>query len=209
MSYQYVLRLKAFEEYNEIFPNVFSSDRFSRVLGAFHLGKKKNNPHWHFCITCDWTNVPALRAHLNKHFTLAKGNTHISLKDWDGSAKACSYLFHEECTDPVIQKGYTEDEVLEFQQQNHEIQEKMLKPLQVVEKVVHDMQEKYGIKRAAYDKREIFDRVIQIYRAHSAWLPEQRQCLRLINKIRSDLAQNDDQERFLLNTLYKEYFPFD
>lgn len=100
---EYVLRLQALDGYSSKFDEVFG-DRFSRVLCVHHLGKKRDNPHYHFCLTTDYKS-DALRKYLKGHFNLAKGNKHLSLKSWDGDEKACSYLFHEG-TEALISKGF-------------------------------------------------------------------------------------------------------
>ena len=111
----YVLRLQALDGYSSKFDDVFS-DRFTRVLCVHHTGKKGDNPHYHFCFTTDYKK-DALRKYLKGHFDLATGNKHLSLKDWDGDQKACSYLFHEG-TPLVMSRGFSEKEIEDFKRIN-------------------------------------------------------------------------------------------
>lgn len=200
----YVLRLQALDGYSAKFTDVFN-DRFSRVLCVHHMGKAGNNPHYHFCLTTDYQKQ-ALRVYLKKQFALATGNKHLSLKDWDNNPKACSYLFHEG-TEPLITKGFTTEEIQEFTTANDLIQSKMIKPHHVVDVVVAYFKEKYPHKLDV-DKREIFFKIIQTYRHNGEWIPTAFQASRLINKVRSDLAETPAQESWLLQQLFNEYFPF-
>jgi len=203
----YVLRLQALDGYSAKFDAVFG-DRFSRVLCVHHMGKTKDNPHWHFCLTTDYQKQ-ALRAHLKKHFTLATGNKHLSLKDWDANIKACSYLFHEDRErQPHICKGFTTEEIDEFMKQNDLIQSKMIKPHHVVDVVVDYFKQKYPNGKMDYDKREIFIKIMSTYKHNGEWLPDARQASRLVNKVRSDLAETQPQEDWLMRMLFNEYFPY-
>ena len=197
----YVLRLQALDGYQAKFDDVFS-DRFKRVLCVHHTGKKGDNPHYHFCLTTDYKK-DALRKYLKGHFDLATGNRHLSLKDWDGDKKACSYLFHEH-TEELIVKGFTPDEINEFKIDNDIVQSKMVKAPTIVKLCVEHFKE----KGRSVDKKEIFTHMIKLYRKNGEWIPNRFQADRLITKIRSDLAQTDAQEALFIQNLYNEYFPY-
>lgn len=202
----YVLRLQALDGYHAKFDEVFG-DRFSRVLCVHHLGKKRDNPHYHFCLTTDYKS-DALRKYLKGHFSLAKGNKHLSLKSWDGNPKACSYLFHEG-TEPIIARGFTPGQLTEFQETNDLIQSKMVKPNMIVDKCIEHFNELRG-NRVLWipGKREIFYKIMALYRHNGEWLPNKFQAERLINKVRSDFI-DDKAEHSLWNIMYNEYFPYD
>lgn len=198
----YVLRLQALDGYQAKFATVFG-DRFSRVLCVHHTGRRGDNPHYHFCLTCDYRK-DALRKYLKGHFDLASGNRHLSLKDWDGDPRACSYLFHEG-TEELIVKGFTQEEISEFKRDNDVVQAKMLKAPTVVKMCV----EYFKQKGYTPDKREIFTHMVQIYRKNaSEWIPNKFQSERYITRIRSDLAVTDAQEALFIQNLYNEYFPY-
>lgn len=197
----YVLRLQALDGYQAKFDTVFG-DRFTRVLCVHHTGRKGDNPHYHFCFTCDYRK-DALRKYLKGYFDLATGNKHLSLKDWDGDTKACSYLFHEGTTE-LISKGFTQDEIDMFKADNDIVQAKMVKAPTIVKMCVEYFKEKERIP----DKREIFTHMIKLYRKNGEWIPNKFQADRLLTKIRSDLAQSEADERRFIFELYNEYFPY-
>lgn len=203
----YVLRLQALDGYQAKFQTVFG-DRFSRIIAAHHTGKKRDNPHYHFCFTTDYRK-DALRKYLKKHFDLATGNKHLSLKEWDGNPKACSYLFHEGCDTPIFNRGFSEQDIKDFKDMNDLIQSNMIKPNMIVDKCVEHF--KHGNEHKMInlpDKKDIFTYMMGVYKHNGEWLPNKFQAERVINKIRSELCDNPQAERVLWNTMYNEYFPY-
>jgi len=198
----YVLRLQALDGYSNKFDEVFG-DRFSRVLCVHHTGRTGNNPHYHFCFTADYKK-DALRKYLKGHFDLARGNKHLSLKDWDGRKEACSYLFHEG-TEALISKGFTAEEITEFKEMDTLIQSKMIKPNMVVDKAVTILKEARDP-----DKRTIFGVLFQIYVDNGEWLPNKFQWERVINKVRLELAKlrGIPSLQILQGVMFNEIFPY-
>lgn len=182
----YVLRLQALDGYSNKFLEIFG-DRFSRVMYVFHTGKKGDNPHYHFCLTCDYKK-PALRAELKKYFNLAKGNRHLSLKTWDGSERACSYLFHEG-TEPVVIRGFTDIEVEKFREANQDIQ------LEIKDKspnrICTAMYEKF--KGHQPSKFQLFSSIMDECRFNGSFYPNKFQMDRWIMKIEGMLTENEEQ----------------
>lgn len=201
----YVLRLQALDGYAAKFQTVFG-ERFSRVLCVHHTGRKGDNPHYHFCLTTDYKR-DALRKYLKLHFDLAKGNRHLSLKDWDGDPKACSYLFHEG-TQELISKGFTTDELDSFKEKNTAIQAKMVKPIMVVDKAVEILMAK-SHKHPTH--REIFNIVFDVYVDSGEWLPNRFQWERIVNKVRLEIAKLTDPHAVgtMKMQMYREMFPYD
>jgi len=199
----YVLRLQALDGYHSLFETAFGP-RFTRVLAVHHTGRKSDNPHYHFCLTCDY-KIQALRVHLKKIFNLARGNRHLSLKTWDGNTKACSYLFHDG-TDPVMVRGFTPAEIEFFKSDNDIVQAKMVKAPTIVKMCV-DYFSTFPQEEKVFNKRDIFTHMIQLYRSNGEWIPNRFQAQRLLTKIESDLCQTSQDERIFINNLYWEYFP--
>lgn len=199
----YVLRLQALDGYQAKFDTVFN-DRFSRVLCVHHTGRKGDNPHYHFCFTTDYKKQ-ALRVYLKGHFDLAKGNRHLSLKDWDGSDKACSYLFHEG-TSEIMCKGFSDDQLTSFKEKNTEVQAKMVRPNMVVDRAVEILVQKTG----SPSKRDMFNVLFDIYKDSGEWLPNKFQWERVINKVRLELARARGPVALTLlkNEMFNEIFPY-
>uniref|UniRef100_UPI004048C25A hypothetical protein n=1 Tax=Flavobacterium sp. TaxID=239 RepID=UPI004048C25A len=201
----YFLRLQALDGYQAKFVDVFG-DRFSRVLCVHHTGRKGDNPHYHFCLTCDYKKQ-ALRVYLKQHFDLAKGNRHLSLKDWDGSDKACSYLFHEG-TEPVLWAGFSQTQIDSFKAANTVIQSKLVRPDMIVARALQILLQKAG--DLSSDKRAMFNILFDIYKDNGEWLPNKFQWERVINKLRLEYARarGDGSVAVLKSVLFNEIFPF-
>lgn len=199
----YVLRLQALDGYQAKFETVFG-DRFSRVLCVHHTGRKGDNPHYHFCITTDYKRQ-ALRAYLKGHFDLAKGNRHLSLKEWDGRDEACSYLFHEGTTE-LMCRGFSDAQLTSFKEKNTEVQAKMVRPNMVVDCAVEILVQKTG----SPSKRDIFNVLFDIYKDSGEWLPNKFQWERVINKVRLELAKVRGPVALTLlkNEMFNELFPY-
>lgn len=204
-KYQYFLRLQALDGYKEIASKVFLTDRFSSVLSVHHTGKKGNNPHYHFCLTTDYKK-DALRKELKKHFVLAKGNRHLSLRDWDGDTKACSYLFHEG-TEAILRKGYTDEMIQKYKDTNDVVQSKLVKPIHIVDKVVeHFKQKSYRSMYSRDNNLEVFEYMMSMIKSSGEWLPNKFQASRYMLMIKAKLAETPTQENLLWQELYQDWF---
>lgn len=195
----YVLRLQALDGYQSKF-NVCFNERFSRILCVFHNGKKGDNPHFHFCLTTDYKQQ-ALRVHLKNHFNIGKGNKHLSLKVWDGDRKACSYLFHEG-TEPVICKGFSEQEINDFKTLNDMVQAEVKRNAPA--KIVEDATE-YFMNKPGTTHQDIFLYIFNRLRKNGDWLPNKFQCERWIMRIEANLL-TDKQYDSYLKRQYETWF---
>lgn len=194
----YVLRLQAHDGYKDKFDDVFNA-RFSRVLCVPHSGKKGDNPHYHFAFTCDY-KLQALRVYFKKHFDQGKGNRHLSLKSWDGDRKACSYMFHEG-TQPVLRRGFTDEEIEEFKSINEGIKEAIKKnaPAQIVA----DATEHFKGQDPGH--QILFKWIMLRLRANGDWLPNKYQMERWIMRIQANL-KDDVQYGSYLSRLYESWY---
>jgi len=218
----YAIRLQALDGYAAKFNDVFS-DRFSRCIYVHHTGKKGDNPHYHFCVTCDY-NKDALRKEFKKHFNLAKGNKHISIKDWDGSPRACSYLFHEN-TSVTNVRGFTDEEYNGFFQLNKDVKEKHVKLPDIIDEAVKRMcdQDPWGkpvrYKRPQYEfvdmsgehseHKQCFNILLDIIQEKSDWVPNKFQFERYINRVLfivNSLDESGKNMKTFRENLYGQYF---
>lgn len=194
----YVLRLQALDGYQAKFNDVFG-DRFTRVLCLHHTGRKGDNPHYHFCFTCDYKK-DALRKYLKKEFTLASGNRHLSLKDWDGDRKACSYLF-KEGTEPIIRRGFSDEELDDFRTINECVQEEIKKNSPV--KIVQDCTEYFNGRSPTH--KEIFIWIMERLRKNGDWLPNKWTMERWIMRIQANL-KDDKEYGSYLKKIYENWY---
>lgn len=194
----YVLRLQAHDGYESLFSNVFT-DRFSRILCIPHSGKKGDNPHYHFAFTCDYKQQ-ALRVYLKKYFTKGSGNRHLSLKQWDGDTKACSYMFHEG-TEPIFRRGFSDEDIEGFKNLNEGIKKAIRKnaPAQIVQDATDFFQGKDP------GHSTIFMWIMKRLRDNGDWLPNKFQMERWIMRIQANLKDDKQYESYLVR-LYECWY---
>jgi len=198
----YAIRLQALSGYDEKIHQIFTSDRFSRFVRVHHTGRKGNNPHYHFVLTCDY-KIPALRMELNKHFTLAKGNTHLSIKNWDGNLKAVAYLFHEG-TDVDMVREFSDEEISQAKLINDATQERIKKnaPAKIVEDAtLHFIQARNFSPR----RKEIFDYIYDRLRQNGDWLPNKFQFERWELRIQANVRP-DQEWRTMKENLFECWY---
>lgn len=112
----FFVRVNEHEGYEETLRSLHETHAdYSRLLCVRHVGKFKENPHFHFAVDITKEMKPeTFRARMKKLFNKDKGNAHMSIKSWDGSEKVLSYMLHE---DPVIiinQYGHTDEDVKRY-----------------------------------------------------------------------------------------------
>jgi hypothetical protein len=154
------------------------------------MGKKQENPHFHVVCECDY-NKDALRKHLKKHFPV---NLSVSIKDWDGDIKACSYLFHED-NDAIISKGFTDEEIHTFKLKDISIRETLQS--KGPKNVCNIIAEQY--KSRQHDPRWSEFKIIayllfDYYREQGDWMPNKFQMERYIRQVLVISAGNDKEE---------------
>lgn len=94
-----------------------------KVLALYHVGDTKENPHCHFVLELSSTlQKQSLDKRIKKLFDVQKSSAYSS-KVWDGNTSACSYMFHESDVNILCNKGYNEEDILSFKEQNAKVQE--------------------------------------------------------------------------------------
>lgn len=95
----------------------------TRQLVVSHLGTKTEKQHVHCLVEL---SGPLQKQSVDKRYKKLFGvsGADYSSKQWDGDmgAGAGSYLFHDSLATVMVQKGFTDDEVKEFQRLNADIQ---------------------------------------------------------------------------------------
>jgi len=97
-SVGYCVRVQAIEGYKSKVLGL----AYDHIIAVKHLGGKGDNPHYHLVIKTP-TKAQAFRVRMKNAFPDGKGNSHMSIKPWDGDDKAISYLFHEEQGDDLAE----------------------------------------------------------------------------------------------------------
>lgn len=92
---QLAIRLNEFDGYAEKLVDFFTpGENFDAVYGIKHMGKTSKNPHWHFAVEA-WFPKDTIRARIAKEFNKQKGNTNLSVKEWDGDETYIQYTLKE------------------------------------------------------------------------------------------------------------------
>lgn len=123
----YFVRLNDQDGYRERLLEFFGSLDYPQVVCLRHNGDR-NDPHSHYHFTVATTVKPqAFRVRLKTAFPEGKGNGHMSIKPWDGSHDANSYMFHEQEEHVVCIKGYGENYLSFIRAQSERIKKEVEK----------------------------------------------------------------------------------
>lgn len=199
---EYAIRIQALSGYDKIIEELLSGDRFSRTIRVHHTGKKKDNSHYHLLITCDYKHQ-AIRAEFKKHFILARGNKHLSIKVWDGDIKAVAYLFHEG-TEPDLIKNFTPDEIALASVINSQIQMKIKKnsPAQIIQDCTD-----YFINKGDFEPHrvEVFQYVFLRLKLNGDFLPNKFQYDRWAMRIQANVRSGKEYQGYM-KTIFGEWY---
>lgn len=91
-------------------------------LATFHVGKSKENTHCHFCVKNNKIIQKQTFALKVKEVFNVASKSDYSVKIWDGSDKALSYLFHEVPHNILANKGYSDEDIDKFIAMDAQIQ---------------------------------------------------------------------------------------
>ena len=189
MSYLYFIRINKLDGYDVLVKEVFSGQKFMRVLLVQHTGRAGNNHHYHATISTDY-KIPALRLMLKGVFKLGKGNGHISIKPWDGSENPNQYLFHEGYDTPIlVQKIYTDKDIERFKKNCAIIKEKIIAntPTQMCQAILVDV-----IRLNNPSKKNICMLIWDYYQKQGDWFPNKFQLERYVMRIQASFAEHQD-----------------
>jgi len=202
MSYAYAIRIQNYPTYDEIIQQLFSDTRFSKCIRIHHTGKKRDNPHFHLLVECDYQQQ-TLRKHLNKYLTLAKGNKHVSVKDWDGRIRAIAYLYHED-TEPDMIRNISDEELEKAKEINRATKEKFKSnaPAKIVQEAIEYFIYKPNFKPSMKD---IFDFVFDRLRESGDWLPNKFQFERWAMRIQASVRPQHEWHSYKTN-LYESWY---
>lgn len=214
----YCVRLNYHEGYLEKVQEEFTTTDYSFVLAVEHHGREGSNKHYHLVLTT-FRKPQAFRVRLKTLFTKAKGNAHLSIKSWDESDNALSYLFHEDTKDhttPIIVNSNLSDTAIAgLKNKNIKVKEKIgdNSPSAVCTKIYNDFVKS---RSTLPDHRDIAYAIYTYYYDVGSWQPNKYQVERYIKHIQSLLSKYFDQasgrtddveKEKLLFTWYYDMFP--
>lgn len=95
------------------------------LLGAYHLGDKKTNPHTHFVMKLKGEpQKQSVAVRLKKLFGLEQKNRDYAIDVWDGdhTKGATGYLFHESECEILVNKGFSDADIASARLANEAVQ---------------------------------------------------------------------------------------
>lgn len=215
-SVGYCVRVQALEGYRLA---ILRLD-YEHIISVRHLGAKGDNPHYHMVIRTD-VKQQAFRKRMNKSFPDGKGNSHMSIKPWDGDDKALSYLFHEEQGDEtaeiVVCKGLTQERIDTLRAQNKTVQTlievaKKKSAHLLWEGAYEHFKQQKSIYVKQFSHREIAQYMILDAMRHDKYVPQAWLLKSMTYKVMFLLQDGDvkDEEKLavqILDQLWHEFEP--
>lgn len=122
------MRLQALDGYRDRLRFAEACEDYEGFFVVKHKGTHtKENPHFHIIIKCR-LELQTFRKRMKKLFPEGKGNTHMSITNWDGNDKVFSYCFHEDPEQELIaRKGVSDEFIDRMRAQNIQVQEEVSK----------------------------------------------------------------------------------
>jgi len=115
------MRVDALDGYADKLPSLTMCTDYRSIVAVRHKGNKGENPHYHLVVQTEVAGQ-AFRVRMRKIFDQGQGNGHMSIKPWDGSIDAISYLFHEDENAVVLlQHNVSDDTILQARERNKAI----------------------------------------------------------------------------------------
>lgn len=127
MNYEgHCVRVDARDGYSDKIAGLLLCPDYISMIAVKHRGKTGENPHFHMVIKTQ-VKEQAFRVRMKKVFDMGKGNAHMSIKSWDGSIDAISYLFHENESDEIIvaKKNISDETIAKAKERNRDVKEKV------------------------------------------------------------------------------------
>lgn len=211
---EYFLRIQEYDNYFDTLVKWFSSPVYDRVLLVHHSGKVKENPHFHAVFTTSLSE-DEIRKEISTRFQLGKGNKHHTLKVSDGNIKVKSYLLHEDTPFEYV-KGFTQEELSEFEQKNLQVKKDIKeKPRdKLKDRVLQKMIDTYLVGDGFHSwdqlavKKLIFDLIYEDCETRDDYLPNKFCMERIINYVQMRFtAKKYGRTEIHRDFLYNEMFP--
>lgn len=179
----------------------------SSILGLFHKGQTGENPHTHFVIN---TNVviqqQSFAIRIKKLFNIEK-KSQFSIKVWDGSDAACSYMFHETEEDVLINKGYSIESIDKFRELNKKVQEVIAVNKQRGGRAVNRLVDEYREHNDVPTRREIASRMFEMIRDGEMYEPGDFKIKAYIEEVYCKTRKDEMQWKYYVRDRLDRLFP--
>lgn len=180
----FAIRIRKYEGYEDKISKMLTEEGFAvRALCVEHKGSRADSvEHFHIAIeTTEDLKIPTLRARMRLLFTSGKGNSHMSLKPWDGNSDYLAYMFHEADARIVCDKGYSDVDILQFRKRNDEVKAEFQEKIDGGPMGIILQQLKTGELNSR--EEEIAMRYCKLRLDEGKYLPDPYQLRRVVNTI--------------------------
>lgn len=187
----------------------------SACLAAFHVGDSKENPHCHIVLELQSSpQKQSLAVRLKGLFAIEK-RSQYALDIWDGKrgAGACSYLFHEDSAEILVNKGHSDEDIANARNANEVVKRviavnKEKASTKFVDKAIaYFAQDRDGCSACNFTggpcDRELLGYMMRLCREGELYWPGMFRAKQMIEEVRIRMA--DDVEA-LTNEFYFKMF---
>lgn len=205
----YCVRVDALEGYGEKIKMLNNIADYRSIAAIKHVGDAKDNPHYHLVIRTE-VKGQAFRVRMRKIFDQSKGNGHMSIKPWDGSADAVSYLFHEDPNGSLfLSYNLTDEYVAACRARNASVKEQIEASKERVSWKLEDEVYNYYVQKLVKspDERDVAVQVMLTAWRNNKYAPNDYLLKAIVSKILYRLCEGsvEDEERLAYNLVNKIY----
>jgi len=176
------------------------------MLAAYHVGQKKENPHCHFVVQLSSSPQKQSYAVRLKGLFAIEKRTQYALDTWDGNrgAGACSYLYHEDGAEILVNKGFTEQELADARSANIAVQRviavnKEKASNKFVDKAIAHF------KEGSVTNRELLSYFMRLCKDGECYWPGVYRAKQLIEEVRIKMADDQDFENLVDEMEFKMF----
>lgn len=181
------------------------------ILGAYHQGQTKENPHIHFVIELDSEpQKQSFAVRMKTLFNIEKGKrSQHAIDVWDGKrgAGACSYLFHEQDACIIVNKGFSDSDIDDAKQANEIVQRVVSVNKQ---RASHKFIDKAVVKfEGQYPKeKELLEYMMRLCKEGELYWPGTYRAKQLIEEVQIMLCGEDELElNILVDNMARKMWP--
>jgi len=199
----YCVRVQALDGYAEKLRMLSSCADYTSIVAIQHKGGSGENSHYHAVVRTA-VKDQAFRVRLKKVFDLGKGNSHMSIKTWDGSIDAISYLFHEQPDQVLLVQYNVSDETIEkARARNIEVQQKVASAKERASyKIEEELMVLYLARKVKPDLLTISTDIILYALRHDKYVPNDFLLKAMAYKIQFRLIDGDLNDEIKFAKLY-------
>lgn len=222
-----MIRVQDVGQVRGVLPSIPLNEWCESMVAIDHVGKGGTNPHFHIVGRFIGAKVESVRQRLRRVLaagqeTTARGNGFCSIKPWDGSIDAISYLFHEDDDAPLlIQFNVPDSLIVQARARNIEIKAQVVEHkkagridnarlFSMCEAACQEIQKTLGTAPSAFPKWRVFKVYYELCVQEKKNFPPRFAIPGIIKRVQGALCGDcPTQLRLLFFNIFSEEFPTD